>query len=317
MKKFYFIIFLLLIARSNYSQTPCPETPTVTYAGKIYNTVQIGNQCWLKENLDVGTRINGSLNQTNDSTIEKYCYNDSIANCDKYGGLYQWNEAMQYVTTPGTQGICPTSWHIPSYAEYQTLQTAVSNDGNALKAIGQGTGDGAGTNTSGFSALLAGYRNYDGNFYSFSLGFNTFFWSSTEIDAKYANYVSLYNGVSNFYFYYSYKVDGFSVRCLKDASTGINDHLINTLPKSFDLSQNFPNPFNPSTTISFTLPERTNVTLSIYNQLGEKVAVLLNGEKEAGIYSMVWNASKFVSGVYFYELKTEKFTSVKKLILMK
>jgi len=317
MKKFDFIFFLLFITTCSYSQDPCLGIPTVIYAGKIYNTVQIGGQCWLKENLDVGTMINGLDTAGNNDIIEKYCYNDDTANCTTYGGLYQWDEAMQYLIIAGTQGICPTSWHIPSYAEYQTLQTAVSNDGNALKAIGQGTGDGAGTNTSGFSALLAGYRNYDGNFYSFSLGFNTFFWSSTEIDAKYANYVSLYNGVSNFYFYYSYKVDGFSVRCLKDASTGINDHLINTLPKSFDLSQNFPNPFNPSTTISFTLPERTNVTLSIYNQLGEKVAVLLNGEKEAGIHSMEWNASKFVSGVYFYELKADKFTSVKKLMLVK
>jgi hypothetical protein len=116
--------------------------------------------------------------------------------------------------------------------------------------------------------------------------------------------------------YYS-KGIGYSVRCLKDASTGINDHSNNTLPKSIDLLQNFPNPFNPSTTISFTLPERTRVVLSIYNEIGENVAELFNGEKAAGYHSIEWNASKFVSGIYFYELKTEKFTSVKKLILMK
>jgi hypothetical protein len=108
-----------------------------------------------------------------------------------------------------------------------------------------------------------------------------------------------------------------SVRCIKDASTGINDHSNNTLPKSIDLLKNFPNPFNPNTTISFTLPERANIILSIYNELGEKVAVLFNGEEVAGMHNIVWNASKFVSGVYFYKLKTEKFTSVKKLILMK
>jgi hypothetical protein len=73
---------------------PC-ATPTVTYAGKTYNTVQIGKQCWLKENLDVGTRINGSVNQTDNGTIEKYCYNDDPANCTTYGGLYTWNESMQ------------------------------------------------------------------------------------------------------------------------------------------------------------------------------------------------------------------------------
>ena len=61
--------------------TPCPGTPTVTYAGKTYNTVQIGNQCWLKENLDVGTMIQGSQNQTNNSMIEKFCYDNNPNNC--------------------------------------------------------------------------------------------------------------------------------------------------------------------------------------------------------------------------------------------
>jgi len=316
MKKFYFIIFLLLIARSNYSQTPCPETPTVTYAGKIYNTVQIGNQCWLKENLDVGTRINGSLNQTNDSTIEKYCYNDSIANCDKYGGLYQWNEAMQYVTTPGTQGICPTGWHIPIPAEFQTLDTVVNRNGNSLKAVGQGSGNGAGTNTSGFSALLAGYREDNGHIGY--LGIWAIFWISAQNDPTSALCTGLNNSdSSDFSIGISPKAYGYSIRCLKDIPTGINDHSNNIIPKSIDLLQNFPNPFNPNTTISYSLPERTKVVLSVYNGLGEKVTELFNGEKAAGTYSVEWNASKFVSGVYFYELKTDKFTLTKKLILMK
>ncbi|NUN10837.1 MAG: carboxypeptidase regulatory-like domain-containing protein, partial [Ignavibacteriaceae bacterium] len=134
----------------------CVGVPTVTYEGKTYNTVQIGAQCWLKENLNVGTRINGNTNASNNGTIEKYCYDDNEANCNTYGGLYQWNEAMQYSTTPGTRGICPPGWHIPTKAEFDSLEAAVNNDGNALKAIGQGTGSGTGTNTSGFSALLAG-----------------------------------------------------------------------------------------------------------------------------------------------------------------
>ena len=99
------------------------------------------------------------------------------------------------------------------------------------------------------------------------------------------------------------------------ALVGVKDKI--TVPEKYSLSQNYPNPFNPSTTISFSLPERTNVVLSVYNELGEKVAVLFNGNKEAGMHNVEWNASKFGSGVYFYELKTEKFSSVKKLILMK
>jgi len=193
---------------------PCPGTPTVLYQGKTYNTVQIGSQCWLKENLDVGTRVNGSVNQTNNGIIEKYCYNDDPANCTTYGGLYQWNESMQYVTTPGTKGICPTGFHIPTYAELQTLQTIVSNDANSLKAFGQGTGSGVGTNTSGFSALLAGYRNVNnGTFYSLEI--HTFFLSSTEYGTN-AFTMELYYNDSPVGFGYFYKGNGFSVRCAKD-----------------------------------------------------------------------------------------------------
>ncbi len=193
----------------------CVGTPTVTYAGKTYNTVQIGTQCWLKENLDVGSMINGNQNPSNNSTIEKYCYNNDVNNCSTYGGLYQWNEAMAYSTTPGTKGICPDGWHIPTLAEFQTLGTAVSNNGNALKAVGQGTGSGAGTNVSGFSALLAGYRNNNSNFNN--LGNNTDFWSSTENNTNNAYNMNLNNNDSNINFNNNNKENGFSVRCLKDS----------------------------------------------------------------------------------------------------
>jgi len=155
----------LLAQSSTNLGDPCPGFPTITDSrdGKVYNTVLIGSQCWLRENLNIGTRIDGSQVQTSNSMIEKYCYNDDPDKCETYGGLYQWNEAMQYSTIEGTQGICPDGWHIPTKVEFQILQTFVGADGNALKAIGQGTGLGAGTNTSGFSALLAGYRWGDEN----------------------------------------------------------------------------------------------------------------------------------------------------------
>ncbi|MBI3195387.1 MAG: hypothetical protein HYZ34_13125, partial [Ignavibacteriae bacterium] len=188
-------------------------TSTVTYAGKTYNTVQIGTQCWLKENLDVGTMVDSLQNQTNNSTIEKYCYNNDPANCNTYGGFYQWNEAMQY-SSASAQGICPNGWHIPTKAEFQTLQTQVGNDGNALKEVGQGTGGGAGTNTSGFSALLSGYR-HNGRFNH--LGLVTLFWSSTQYYTTGAHTLSLTDDVSSIRFFYYDKEDyGFSIRCLKD-----------------------------------------------------------------------------------------------------
>ena len=100
---------------------PCPGEPTVLYEGIIYNTVLIGTQCWLRENLNVGIRIDGIQNASDNGVIEKYCYDDNPTNCTTYGGLYQWNEAMQYVSTEGTQGICPPGWHIPRLSEFQNI----------------------------------------------------------------------------------------------------------------------------------------------------------------------------------------------------
>ena len=77
----------------------CGEALVDTRDGQSYTTVQIGTQCWMAENLNIGTMTNGSNNQADNGTIEKYCYNDSTANCDTYGGLYQWKEMMQYVTS--------------------------------------------------------------------------------------------------------------------------------------------------------------------------------------------------------------------------
>jgi len=229
MKRFLILILLfpfLLISSCKKDDNPtqpttstsCAGIPTVTYAGKTYNTVQIGSQCWLKENLDVGDVIQVSQKQTDNGVIEKYCYDNNTANCNTYGGLYQWDEAMQYVTTQGTQGICPSGWHIPTYTEFQTLDTYVNNDGNALKAIGQGIGGGVGTNTSGFSALLTGNRFPSG--YFGYLGSTTYFWISTEDTASYNNYLGLslnlranYSGI---FFIDASKNYGLSVRCLKD-----------------------------------------------------------------------------------------------------
>jgi uncharacterized protein (TIGR02145 family) len=326
MKKFHFIYFLLLVTTICYSQNPCPGTPTVTYAGKTYNTVQIGTQCWLKENLDVGIMISGSTEQKNNGIIEKYCYNDSIANCTTYGGLYEWAEAVQYQNgatdtsspspafTGNVQGICPSGWHIPSQAEFDTLATAVSGDGNSLKSIGQGTGAGAGTNTRGFSALLSGVR-YFGTFYS--LEYYAFVWSSSELNATEAYYMTLYGYNSNVNQNLDYKVDGISVRCVKDEVTGINDHSNNTLPKSFDLLQNFPNPFNPNTVISYSLPLSSNIRLIVYNSVGQTVKVLENGFKNAGNYSINFNAAELASGTYFYKIESGQFTQIKKMIFLK
>ncbi len=94
------------------------------------------------------------------------------------------------------------------------------------------------------------------------------------------------------------------------------------LPEEFALYQNFPNPFNPSTTITFAVPKTSSsqfspVMLKIFDALGNEVATLVNGEKEAGIHKMVLDCTNFSSGVYFYRLTSGNFTSTKKFLLMK
>jgi len=88
-------------------------------------------------------------------------------------------------------------------------------------------------------------------------------------------------------------------------------------PIEYALEQNYPNPFNPSTVIKFSVPEIANVTLTIYNTLGQKVTELVNTKLEAGHYSYQWNAGNVATGMYIYELRTDKFVSVKKMVLMK
>lgn len=202
--------------RTSLNGSSCTGVPTVTYQGKTYNTIQIGGQCWLKENLDVGVMIQGTQAQSKNETVEKYCYDNKKENCDTYGGLYQWNEAMAYSTTPGTKGICPDGFHIPTTAEFETLKYSsdVSNNSTTLKAIGQGTGSGAGTNTSDFSALLAGYRDNNGSFYG--LGGTTTFWSSTEYISLNAYTMYLYHNNNSVYMANGYMGSGVSVRCIKD-----------------------------------------------------------------------------------------------------
>ena len=100
-------------------------------------------------------------------------------------------------------------------------------------------------------------------------------------------------------------------------TVGINQ-ISSTVPESFNLSQNFPNPFNPVTKIHFSVSEQTNVKLTIYDMLGRQVAVLVDSKVAPGVYETQWNASGFNSGVYFYNLQTGTgINSTRKMILAK
>ena len=200
----------------------------VNYAEQVYHTVQIGNQCWMKENLNIGKQVYGSQEMKDNSIIEKYCYNNKETNCSKYGGLYQWKEMMQYSTQEGAQGVCPNGWHIPSDNEWKEMEKELgmslseadkmglhgTNEGGKLKSASDWSSKGDGTNSSGFSALPGGYRT---SFVSFAtLGSNGFWWSSSETSGTSAWARYLYNDYDQVSRDNNYKADGQSVRCIKN-----------------------------------------------------------------------------------------------------
>ena len=89
------------------------------------------------------------------------------------------------------------------------------------------------------------------------------------------------------------------------------------LPTTYSLSQNYPNPFNPTTKIEYSLPEASMVRLSVYNSLGQEIAKLVDGYQSIGKYNVDFNAANLPSGIYFYRLQSDKFTTTKKMMLIK
>jgi uncharacterized protein (TIGR02145 family) len=185
----------------------CGNNLTDIRDNKVYQTVQIGSQCWLASNLNYGTVLASSQDQRDNCISEKYCYNDNPVNCTNQGGLYQWDELMQYDDTPGDQGFCPPAWHIPSENDWNTLFATYINNGFAgspLKYSGY----------SGFNALLSGVRHIDKS-WDFQ-GFATFFWSSTLRGSSQAWAHGMNDPDPSVSVYPASRANAFSVRCLHD-----------------------------------------------------------------------------------------------------
>lgn len=197
----------------------CPTKLVDPRDGKEYATIEIGEQCWMAENINIGSMIDGTGNPANNSNIEKYCYDDSEANCDHYGGLYQWNEMMQYSEEEGAQGICPDGWHIPTDTEWMMLEVEVGMSvAEATETGYRGTDEGAKLRqggSSGFEALMGGYRNSGGSFNSLSF-YGTFF-TSTSASQQNLGWVRYLFSAEDQILRNKYdKTMGLSVRCLKN-----------------------------------------------------------------------------------------------------
>ena len=222
----------------------CSASPTITdYDGNIYNTVQIGQQCWIKENLRTRHYANGDSILLGSSSSDNvgYCYfpNNDSSNVSIYGYLYNWKAVMgnssSSATNPsGIQGICPDNWHVPSDAEWTQLTTYVSNQsqyvcGDNNTYIARALADTINWNTSsntcsvglelssnnatGFSVLPAGYHAF-GGYHDF--GSYAYFWSVTE-----CYYFDTYSRSLRHNYAYvnrnaTSRSGGLSVRCIRD-----------------------------------------------------------------------------------------------------
>jgi len=167
---------------------------TDTRDGKTYNTVKIGTQTWMAENLNYSPS-SGS-----------WCYDNNTSNCTKYGRLYNWETAKK---------VCPSGWHLPSDAEWSTLTNYVGSDeGKKLKSTSGWNSSGNGTDAYGFTALPGGYRDDDDTFYD--VGHYGYWGSSTENKAADADGRHMHYSTSSVYSHGNDKTYGFSVRCVRD-----------------------------------------------------------------------------------------------------
>lgn len=109
---------------------PLNDKPTIQYylSGYLIPVVNIGAQTWMAENLNAGEMLSSGANQTNNGKVQKYCWDNNPANCEIDGGLYQWDEMMNYNTAEGSQGICPNGWRIPTTVDFEQLAMFTRGD---------------------------------------------------------------------------------------------------------------------------------------------------------------------------------------------
>ncbi|MCX6793054.1 MAG: prepilin-type N-terminal cleavage/methylation domain-containing protein [Candidatus Falkowbacteria bacterium] len=211
--------------------------------GNQYDTVQVGSQCWMKQNLNTGVRINscssgvgcpsgGPVDQLDNGIIEKYCYADLSSNCNTYGGLYQWSEAIQYINgatnatdwspvpSANVRGVCPIGWHIPTDNEFKNLEMYLGmSQSEADGANWRGTHNEATQlkvgGTSNVNILLSGIRDVTGSYLNYTS--EAYLWNATKGGGSTTSWFRFILGAySTIYRNAASKSLGMSIRCVKD-----------------------------------------------------------------------------------------------------
>ncbi|MCE1188139.1 MAG: hypothetical protein LWX56_03280 [Ignavibacteria bacterium] len=286
--------------------------------GNHYHTVAIGGQVWLQENLASshywnGQAISGAVNYQNSDSLGAI-----------YGKLYSWDAAMNGAIVEGSQGACPSGWHVPSDKEWSKLESflgGVSEAGMKLKESGTvhwKAPNTYSTNSSGFSLLPAGEfdAHYTPNVFQL-MGQYAVLWTSTQTSSTIAKerYFGWDTAASMQYNWY--KTMKYSVRCLKDTGNSSVQQPEIKKPVGLTIITNFPNPFNPSTTISIFVEKQGVIQLHFYNSVGLEVDSFSYIAGIAGVHAIQWKVSGLPSGVYICSAQCGSEYQVRKMILLK
>ena len=199
-----FLLQLTSCGDSNGDFKPNPKSVmTDVRDGKTYSIVKIGNQWWMAENLNIGYYIQSSSEPSDNARYEKYAYGNDTTLFHTYGGLYTWDEAMQYAGVESARGICPDGWHLPSVKEWEDLLQLYPRCPE-LRVNG----------SSGFECLMAGAKTS----MSFSgMGEFSGFWTSTEYSSNISYYYFVNESRSEVLKNMEMKTTGLSVRCVSDS----------------------------------------------------------------------------------------------------
>jgi len=220
--------------KESFTTSPGGLSGTVTdIEGNIYNTVIIGSQIWMGENLKTTMYNDGTpINCVTDNmtwitlTTAAYCdFNNDPAFSSTYGRLYNWyavdiNEATS-VASNGGKNVCPTGWHVPSDADWNTLITFLGGEqvaGGKLKEAGTthwGNPNLGATNETGFTAIPGGYRGNMGGYSTYIRDYANF-WNSTGYSSAFAWTIGLVSQGTYLWIETNFKSKGYSVRCIKD-----------------------------------------------------------------------------------------------------
>jgi len=311
-KSILLLIILAFYAYKNHAQT------VTDYDGNVYNTVTIGTQVWMKENLKTTHYQNGTAipNVSDGNTwwnliTEAYCdYDNTAANSLTYGKLYNWYAATS------KNNIAPKGWHLPSEEDWNILEKYLDNtvDINASGFIGTDLGskmkstgtslwnspnEGA-TNSSGFTALPGGFRSGTGGFNNIK-GFANW-WTSKELNGSDAWMRRLYSDQTKMGRSTYGKNYGFSIRCVRDQLTSQVE-----LPENINEISVFPNPAKENIVVQ--IPGNKRSMLQIYTMTGKSVwcGYLSSPENRIDI-------STLAKGIYLLQITEPEKVTLRKLM---